>query len=113
MFDMPENVENGAPTWWEDVNKAENNPLVETFVIQNVDTKSWTAQPVYIDPDGENSANDMFHVSLIVKRDNRRKHNTLEWFFKSFALEYGAECKWHRAELYATDLLMLPSVSPL
>ena len=93
MFDMPENVERHAPTWWDDLNEEEDNPVVETFVIQNVDTQSWCTQPVYIDADSSDGGRDMLNLSLIVKRDNRRKHNTLEWFFRSFALELGAECE--------------------
>jgi hypothetical protein len=103
MFDMPENVERHGPTWWDDLNEAEDNPVVETFVVQNVDTQSWTTQPVYIDADSSEGGRDMLNLSLLVKRDNRRKHNTLEWFFRSFALELGAECKsgyafWKRRE---------------
>lgn len=93
MFDMPENVERQGPTWWNDLDQEEDNPVVETFVIQSVDTGNWTAHGVYIDPDSEGGVDDMLNVSLVIKRDNRRKHNTLEWFFRSFALELGAECE--------------------
>eukprot|EP00056_Hartaetosiga_gracilis_P003311 m.62579 g.62579 ORF g.62579 m.62579 type:complete len:1060 (+) comp11408_c0_seq5:481-3660(+) len=89
IFDMPENVENDAPTWWDDLNTLEGNPSVETFVIQNVNTKTWTVEPVFFEPEELPMAR--MHLTLIVKRDNRRKHNTLEWFFNSFSIEYGSE----------------------
>lgn len=89
IFDMPENVENEGPTWWDDLNTLEGNPSVETFIIQNVNIETWTVEPVFIEPEDMPGAR--MHITLIVKRDNRRKHNTLEWFFSSFALEYGAE----------------------
>ncbi|EGD80828.1 hypothetical protein PTSG_01414 [Salpingoeca rosetta] len=89
IFDMPENVENEGPTWWDDLNTLEGNPSVETFIIQNVNIETWTVEPVFIEPEELPGAR--MHITLIVKRDNRRKHNTLEWFFRSFAVEYGAE----------------------
>eukprot|EP00043_Microstomoeca_roanoka_P006910 m.66985 g.66985 ORF g.66985 m.66985 type:complete len:1151 (+) comp13616_c0_seq2:529-3981(+) len=89
VFDMPENVENEGPTWWDDLNVLEGNPSVETFIIQNVNIETWTVEPVFIEPEEMPGAR--MHITLIVKRDNRRKHNTLEWFFRSFAVEYGAE----------------------
>ena len=84
---MPENVLNNGPTWWDDLNKMEDAPPVETFVIQRVDTDAWCTQPVQIEP----NENARLNITLVVKRDNRKKHNTLEWFFRSFAVELGAE----------------------
>ena len=89
IFDMPENVENEGPTWWDDLNTLEGNPSVETFIIQNVNIETWNVEPVFIEPEELPGAR--MHITLLVKRDNRRKHNTLEWFFRSFAVEYGAE----------------------
>lgn len=89
VFDMPENVLYNGPTWWDDLNDKEDVPSVETFVIQRADTTNWQVMPVQIEPDTNPEAR--MNLTLVIKRDNRRKHNTLEWFFRSFAVELGGE----------------------
>eukprot|EP00049_Salpingoeca_infusionum_P010449 m.179654 g.179654 ORF g.179654 m.179654 type:complete len:1110 (+) comp14644_c0_seq1:809-4138(+) len=89
VFDMPENAEYGAPTWWEDLNDVEGSPPVETFIVQHVNTTTWSVAPVQIEPEIDPDCK--MKLTLMIKRDNRRKHNTLEWFLRSFSVEYGAE----------------------
>ena len=94
-----------GPTWWDDLNDTEDAPPVETFVVQRVDTRNWSCMPVQIEADDMPAAR--VNMTLVIKRDNRKKHNTLEWFFRSFSTELGAEYG------FTTGMHAKPRTSPL
>ena len=77
----------GVRPWWEDLDA--EGPPVETFIVQSVHPKTWRARGVEIEPDIMPGS--VLNLSLMVKRDNRRKHNSLEWFLRGFAEEYMGE----------------------
>lgn len=90
--------------WWE---KVENSPdTVDTFVLQRVsaqynneDSQNKAKEECVEDPTyayGERSFIDLvdidenvsLKVSMVVKKDNRRKHNSHMWFFNAFCQAY-------------------------
>jgi hypothetical protein len=52
--------------------------------------------PVNVNLDGDNTGCALF-ITLLVKRDNRRKHNSLQWYLRSFVDSY------HPVYLFSTD----------
>jgi len=67
----------------------EEKDCVSNFVIQRL-TEDGKVAPVYIGTD-KNGKEMYMKLSLLVKRDNRRKSNSHEWFLQSFAPFYNSE----------------------
>eukprot|EP00124_Ichthyophonus_hoferi_P003779 Ihof_evm4s352 gene=Ihof_evmTU4s352 len=71
--------------WWKHIIAvAETSNIVETYVLQRTNIEG------YIEKVDIGNNNKMF-LTLIIKRENRRKYNSHEWFFQSFCPAYGAE----------------------
>eukprot|EP00124_Ichthyophonus_hoferi_P003250 Ihof_evm1s272 gene=Ihof_evmTU1s272 len=81
---FPANNTDGT-AWWEHIIAVpETSNVVETYILQRTNIEG------YLEKVDIGNNNKMF-LSLIIKRENRRKHNSHEWFFQSFCPAYGAE----------------------
>eukprot|EP00124_Ichthyophonus_hoferi_P000711 Ihof_evm10s28 gene=Ihof_evmTU10s28 len=71
--------------WWDYINTIpEAEDVVETYVLQRVNAMGHI--------EGVNIGNNMWlNMTMIIKRDNRRKHNSHEWFFMGFCPAYNSE----------------------
>jgi cellulose synthase/poly-beta-1,6-N-acetylglucosamine synthase-like glycosyltransferase len=67
--------------WYRQIEESKNK--VSTLILQKVDEKGFVAD-VRINKDVN------IKLSVIVKKDNRRKANSHEWYFKTFVKEYDA-----------------------
>jgi len=93
--------EGGATGGWNinilQIEKGEDANSVDTFIVQRVRPRrfgkdiSETICPVQINPHEPKAKPRWLHVSLMVKRDNRRKHNAHIWFLASFAPFYNSK----------------------
>mmetsp|Transcript_23773 Transcript_23773/g.65946 ORF Transcript_23773/g.65946 Transcript_23773/m.65946 type:complete len:1256 (-) Transcript_23773:244-4011(-) len=83
------------PTWMQQIDNTStaewyNGLMPVTFTIQQLE--GTLLAPVDVGP------GKAMYVSCIIKYDNRRKHNSHEWFLRAFAQQYEA------AYLYLTDV---------
>lgn len=91
--------------WWTTLDDKEGKHAdIETFFVQRIKPygkkkRAVALQEVAITKETQHLKSRKLHISLIVKRDNRRKHNSHEWFFgnNGFAEFYKHEY------LFATD----------
>ncbi|AYV84345.1 MAG: hypothetical protein Hyperionvirus23_12 [Hyperionvirus sp.] len=88
MCTIFKNENSNAPGWWNAIKPiGADDDLAEcvgTFVVQRLAAGGESIAPVHI---GDKS----MKISLLVKRDNRRKINAHDWMLSSFAEFYGAD----------------------
>ncbi len=78
----------GAQPWWEAIKSVDEkddlSKCVSTFIVQRL-APDQSIAPVEIEDDR------FIKISLVAKRDNRKKINAHDWMLSSFAKHYNAE----------------------
>jgi len=81
----PEDVDN---PWWDEIAEGGPSSQVYTYVLQRTLITEEGRRRVGLVDIGPKMK---LKVTMLIKRDNRRKHNSHEWFFQSFCKEYNAD----------------------
>jgi len=74
--------------WWDEIAEGGPSSQVCTYVLQRTLVTEEGHHRVGLVDIGPNMK---LKVTILIKRDNRRKHNSHEWFFQSFCPSYNAD----------------------
>ena len=75
----------GAKEDWNDLDMAAQASVCRTFIIQPIDDFTGDLLPTRVSETLE------MDVSLLIKTDNRMKHNSHSWFYRGFCKEYPSD----------------------